>query len=347
MMFLHHRLFRRVLSPPAKMRVALLLFAVLAYGSSGFLYFELPKKPDLGWGDGLWWTLVTLTTIGYGDFFPATWGGRFLVAVPVMLFGVGLLGYVLSLAATALVESKTRELHGMSSLRVRDHLVVFNFPSLAKVERVLDELRHETALGPDVAIVLVDEDLVEIPPELSARGVRYVRGNPTRDETLTRAAIDDARKAIILSKRPGDMSSDNLALAITLAIEARQRSVRTIAECVDTGTEELLRKAGCDSIVCSSRYDAHFITSEVLNPGVQDVVDDLMSTLTGQQFFFTKVDGTGQKSFQQIAEVCRGRGHIAIGVRRDRRLELNVAADHRVQGGDEVVTIGPSRLDRI
>ena len=82
------------------------------------------------------------------------------------------------------------------------------------------------------AIELIDEDLVEVPPELVRRGVRYVRGNPSRDETLTRAGIESASHAIVLSKRPGDPHSDDLNLAITLAIEARRPEVRTTVECV-------------------------------------------------------------------------------------------------------------------
>lgn len=334
---------RHLRHPPPPARVLLLLTAVLAYGTTGFLYFELPVKPDLRWADGLWWTLVTITTVGYGDFFPTTLGGRFLVALPCMMFGIGLLGYILSLSASALVEAKNKELHGMSAVRLTGHVVILNFPGLGKVTQIIEELCSAVALGVDTSVVLVDDELVTLPPELVAKNVRFVRGNPARDETLARASIDAAAYAIILSKDPGNPRSDDRNLAITLAIEARSRSVHTVVECVDLETEELLRKAGCDSIVCTSRFDAHFVTSEALAPGTQAVVDELISNQTGQQLYMTKLSASS--SFRSLSDTCRARGHVAIGVLRQKKPMLNVADDFRIEPGDEVVTIGATPLD--
>jgi len=336
---------RLVRNPPAPLRVVVLLVSVLAYGTTGFLYFELPAKPELGWADGLWWTLVTMTTIGYGDLFPTTAGGRFLVALPIMTFGIGLLGYVLGLAATTLVESRNRESRGMKDYKRKDHIVILNFPGVDKVARIVDELRMDPQIGTEDEMVLVDDELAELPAELASRKIVFVRGNPARDETLRRASIDDARKAIILA-RPSDPRSDDHVLAITLAVEARQKKVRTIVECLDAGTEELLRKAGCDAIVCTSRFDAHFISSEVANPGVQEVVEELLSHLTGQQLYFSNVSAVG-KSFGALCKACRDGNHIAIGIRRSGKTSLNLDLDFVLQEGDEVVTIGAQRLDTV
>ncbi len=335
---------RVVKSPPAPLRITMLLFSVLAYGTTGFLYFELPARPELGWADGFWWSLVTMTTIGYGDLFPTTPEGRFLVAVPLMFFGIGLLGYVLSLAATTLVEARTRELRGMNDFKGSGHIVVVNFPSVEKVSRIIDEIRAESALGEDVEIVLIDDVLAELPQELALRKVHFVRGNPTQDATLRRANIDRAQRAIVLA-RPGDARSDAHVLAVTLAIEGRSKAVRTISECTDVSTEELLRKAGCDSIVCTSRFDAHFLSSEVVNPGVHEVVEELLSHLDGQQLYFAATQPKGGARFGALAASAKQAGHLAIGLRRNKKTLLNLADDFAVEAGDDLVTIGDGPLD--
>ena len=336
---------RRVLrNPPAALRVLAMSVAVLLYGTTGFLYFELPENPALGWQDAIWYAVVTVTTVGYGDYYPASWGGRFVVAMPLMFFGIGLLGFVLSLAASALVEAKTKELHGMSDSRASGHLVIINFPGLGKLERLLEELISDPNFGKGREVVLVDEDLSELPPELARRGVHFVRGNPARDQTLDRANLDQAPQAIVLAKRPGDPRCDDQNIAVTLAIEARNRDVQTVVECVDAKTEELLRKAGCDSIVCTSRFDASFLSNELLNPGVQEVLQELTSNLRGEQIYVTDYAGESSAAFSRVARACRGRGHLAIGVRSGEQTTLNLAPESKVAPGDFVISIGPARL---
>ena len=336
---------RRVIrNPPAPLRVAVLLIAVRLYGATGYLYFELPENPALSWGDAVWYSVVTVTTVGYGDYYPVTPGGRFIVAMPLMFFGIGLLGYVLSLAASTLVEAKTKELHGMSNYKYKGHLVIFNFPGVGKIERVLDELVGDPAFGKGREVVLIDEGLTEIPAELASRSVDFVRGNPTRDETLARANVDEAQYAVVLTKTPGDPRSDDLNVAITLAIEARASKVFTVVECVDFTTQELLKKAGCDGIVCTSRFDAHFVSHELLNPGVQEVVHELTSNLEGQQIYLTTFKGKKRTTFEKLSKRCRDEGHLLIGVRRGETTELNVAPDATIEHGDSLISIGKARF---
>jgi len=327
------------------MRIFVLLGVILLYGTTGFVYFELSENPDLSWYDGLWYTVVTMTTVGYGDFFPKSTGGRFLVGWPVMVFGIGLLGYALSVVAAALVTSKSKEIKGMSSFDLKDHLVVFNFPGMGKVERIVDELRLDPSIGKSLPVVLVDEFLEELPPELVKRGVHFVRGNPVRDDTLSRAAIDSVRHAVILSRNPSDPASDNLNVTIALAIEGRNRTAITVVECVDPASEELLRKAGCDRIVCTSRFDAHFLSQELLNPGIQEVMDDLLSASGGQQLYLTAV--TREATLAEFSGLCREKGHVAIGIHQGKSITMNPPGTTIVGQGDRIITIGPGRLPKL
>ena len=343
---IHYFMKTMVRNPPEYLRVLVLMVAVLLYGTTGFLYFELPGNPDLSWGDGLWYTIVTIATVGYGDFFPKSFGGRFLVGWPIMVFGIGLLGYALSMVAAALVTSKTKEIKGMSTFKLSGHLVVFNFAGLAKVERILQELALDTTVGISMPVILVDEQLEELPVELQKRGVHYVHGNPTRDETLQRAGIDRARHAVVLTRDPTDPASDNLNVAIALAIEGRCKQVNTVVECIDPASEELLRKAGCDRIVCTSRFDAHFLSQELLNPGIQEVLADLLTLSQGQQLYLVPVKTEAR--FEELSNRSRSLGHIALGVScPDGGVRMNPPAGETVTVGCRLVTIGAARIDSI
>jgi len=82
----------------------LLAFIVLSVASVLVLIFEANAAGAniTTGGDAMWWSIVTLTTVGYGDKYPVTEGGRF-VAVIVMLAGVGIIGSLAGILSSILV----------------------------------------------------------------------------------------------------------------------------------------------------------------------------------------------------------------------------------------------------
>jgi len=76
-------------------------------------------------GEGLWWAFVTITTVGYGDYFPVTPTGQF-VAVGVMLGGIALIGVVTATLASWIVEkvSATNEAEKVATKAHIDELAV-------------------------------------------------------------------------------------------------------------------------------------------------------------------------------------------------------------------------------
>jgi voltage-gated potassium channel len=335
---------RRVLRhPPTPLRVLSLLVAILTYGTTGFLYFELPSNPALRWSDGLWYSIVTVTTVGYGDYSPSTLEGRFLVATPLMFFGIGLLGYVLSILASALIEQKSKEAHGMGQYDFSEHLVVCNCPNVGTVVSLLEELGADAAFDRTRGVVLIDADLAEIPKELEARDLRFVRGEPSSDEALARAAVEHAKSVVVLSKPANDPSSDHLTVAIVLAVSARAPKAHLVAQCVDPTRQGLLRNARASRIVCTGQFGTHFVATELLNPGVLDVVADLTSSLQGEQLYVDTYHRT-EEAFSCLVERCKASGHLLIGIRREGQIQLNPPEDFRVRTSDQLVTIGPRRL---
>ena len=94
-------------------REELILFAcatmlILYFAAVGIYYFENEAQPDAFASvfDGLWWAVATLTTVGYGDVFPVTAGGRFFTFI-VLISGLGVVAVPTGLIASAL--SRARE----------------------------------------------------------------------------------------------------------------------------------------------------------------------------------------------------------------------------------------------
>jgi len=78
---------------------------------SGILMHFTDKKSFPNIGDGLWWAIQTVTTVGYGDLVPSSTLGR-LVATLVMVFGIGFLTVITAAITSAFIESARRRLEG-------------------------------------------------------------------------------------------------------------------------------------------------------------------------------------------------------------------------------------------
>jgi voltage-gated potassium channel len=115
----------------------LLVVVVLTSASILVLFFE-SRSPDANittGGDAVWWGIVTITTVGYGDRYPVTPGGR-VTAVFVMFAGVGIIGALASILASILVP-QPKEIEA----EVED--VGEPVPSARKLEQELQQLRSE------------------------------------------------------------------------------------------------------------------------------------------------------------------------------------------------------------
>lgn len=84
-----------------------ILLTMMVLTASSLVILQVESRSDGSiqtGGDALWWALVTITTVGYGDFYPVTTLGR-LVAAFVMFAGVGIIGALASILASLLVPS--------------------------------------------------------------------------------------------------------------------------------------------------------------------------------------------------------------------------------------------------
>ena len=94
-------------------------------------------------GISLWWAVVTVTTVGYGDVVPESTGGR-LVGTALMLTGLGLIPTLTSVTVAILIGKRTRAQQQQIDRQGRDHAA-----ALERIEKRLDDLRSPGGAAPD------------------------------------------------------------------------------------------------------------------------------------------------------------------------------------------------------
>jgi voltage-gated potassium channel len=322
-------------------QTAMLFVALVLYSTTGYMYFELPRNPDLTWIDGLWWSLVTMTTVGYGDLFPTTLWGRVLVGFPTMLFGVGILGYMLSLLATAMLESKMLETRGMNEITLNDHIIVCGLGSVERLLKLVHEIRRDIATS-DSEVVLVDDTLEELPPDLLALKVRFVKGNPSREGVLRKAGLLTA-KAVIIQAACGDPeASDNHNLRVALLVETMYPEVFTVVECCGPENEDFFRRANCDSVVCIASLAEQMLIQELQDTGVAQVISELTSNTHGRQFYIVDLPKPPETYWELRSRYDDGTVAL-MGIRRGDENHILPGDDFKLDGGDRAILISSER----
>lgn len=338
------RRIRRQVQTRLELKVVGFVALFWTFGSVGFYLFESPVNPELTLADSLWWSVVTMTTVGYGDYYPQTFGGRFLIAFPAMIAGGGVLAYGLSVITTYLIEEKTKELRGMQTFNYRRHIVLINFPGEAKLVEMIDELRHDKHLD-DRELVLLTDQIEEIPESLARLHVHFVKGSPINEEALERAGLAKAADVILFARSERDENSDSFNLGVLVALQSINDNLTIVVECVSPLHKELMLKAGASTAICVTELTTQLLAQAREGLQIQQLFNDLASNRTPQQVDAVplKLSGSGTMKFSDLAADLAQKNVMLIGLRRGGKQNINPGAEFEMADGDDLFVISASR----
>jgi voltage-gated potassium channel len=321
---------------------AIALVAWLVAAAAIFLA-EAQHNPQIDdFADALWWSMTTLSTVGYGDTYPASDAGR-LIAGVTMVVGVGVLGTLAATIASWLVDLRDRTRQGSRRYSMRDHVLLLGWNDRSPA--ALDELRRE--LGQDDRWLCVVADLERCP--VDEPQVRFVRGRATQRETLERASAATAAAAMIFAADPNDARSDHTTALVALALRRLSPSIRISAELVDGRNREHLEAAQCDGIIDASTIASSLLARALHDGGIADVVAELVTNSHGSEIYRVAVESRFVgATFRDYAGTMIERGACAIGLHRADANLLAPAPDTKLEAGDHayVVAHDAERLKR-
>jgi voltage-gated potassium channel len=330
------RLFFRFLERENVLKLlAVILVIVLV---SGFLISIF--EPDVSFASGIWWAIVTLTTVGYGDISPTTAGGRTL-AVLIMFFGIGLLGMLSASLATILISKRMRENKGMCQSTVENHIIICEWNHRAKA--ILKELRAN-AQTEDVPIVLVaaiDEKPVDDVNLVFVKGV-------VCEETLEKANLKSAQTIIVLGDDSLEPTGRDAKVVLsTLTIESMNPNVYSVVELIDGANERHCLRANADEIIVGSELSSHLIASAANDHGVSRIVLELLSSRFGNELYTMPVskEMVGKRFLDLFISMKTENNTIVVGVQKSRggNVISNPDSDYLLEKGDFLMVISQDR----
>lgn len=317
-------------------RLGFLTVFILAFGAVGLHYFE--QTPSLL--DALWWSFVTITTVGYGDVTPTTIGGR-LTGVIVMVFGIGLLGMFTATVASIFVEGKLKEGKGLKAVTVTQHFIICGWNY--KVEEIIKEIRADRKMEAKPIVLIAD--LPEKP--IDSKNVYFVNGSVT-EESLKKANLPEATVVMIISDDGLDSHSCDAKVVFNiLTVRSLNPDIYICAEMTDEKNTQHCKMAGANEIVVIGALSSNLLVQAALDHGITHMITELISNQSGSNLYKITPPKNliGRPFIEALTVLKQEHNAIALAVesKDENRFISNPAMSYEIQADDLFVVISEER----
>jgi voltage-gated potassium channel len=306
----------------------LLLFWVLL-GAVGFSLIE-----NWSFIDSLYMTIITISTVGYGEVHSLSPYGRLFASVLIVV-GIGTGVYAFTRLGQLIFEGELLDLLGRRRMsneieKLKDHYIVCGFGRIGRLvsEGLVDRIMP-------LCVVENDPSLEE---NLREEGYLYLIGDATEEEILNNAGIKSAKA--LLALLPSD--ADNIYL--TMTAKEVNPGILVIARALEEKSEEKLKRVGADKVVSPYKSAGY----RVLHAAVKPAVVEFMELMTFRQYLPLSLEeirvaqGSVLNGLSiQEAEVRRKYGVIIMAIKRGTgEMVFNPEPSEEISEGDTLVAIG-------
>jgi voltage-gated potassium channel len=312
--------------------IAALLAVAISIGTFGFVEVE-------GWSffDSFYMTLITLTTVGYGEVHPLSNNGRLFASV-LMLIGVTTVFVSIAVLGETLLRLEMTDYFGRRKRdrmlkNLKGHYIVCGAGRVGR--HVIQELLRNEA-----TVVLID-NTVEKARWATDKGVITLVGDATKDEVLRQASVETAKGLVAA------ISSDAENVYVALSAKVLNPQLVISARASDEQAEEKLRRAGATAVFTPYTFIGHRLAQSMLRPHVATFLDVASafhhSSDLDLEIEQMQVEPSSRLVSSTLEQLRLGSkyGVIVLAIqRKNGAMEFNPSAELRVEAGDVLIAMG-------
>ncbi|GAB4571528.1 MAG: potassium channel protein [Anaerolineae bacterium] len=324
--------FRVALSYPLRrMQLSLFLLAILLVaGTLGYVLLE-----GMTLAESLYMTVITISTVGFGEVRPLSQGGRLFTIILILLGVLGVTGAVGNAVEVLLGE---RVWHSVQKRRMekwlmtaKDHYVICGYGRIG--QQIARDLQ---ARGQ--AFVVIDQN-PENEEHFLEEQINFIIGNATQDEVLIEAGIERARGLVAAL----DTDADNV-LAVLTARELNP-GLFIVARAETLASEKKLRRAGANRVVSPYDIGGHRLSLALLRPAVHDLLNRLFD-VTNEEAELGEIHvGANSRLKGQTISRCDLRQITSVTIlaiqKPSGEFRINPSPQYQITEGDVLVVVGP------
>jgi len=261
----------------------LVLFLAAVSAGAALIYLTEGSREDGMFRtlfDGLWWSVVTIATVGYGDKYPRTDAGRSF-AMLLILSGVVLTSLISGTIASIFVERRIREGKGLQDIKLKRHILVCGWNPNARNILAGLAASEEASRTPIVLVNMMESDIFDaLKAQFPSLDLRFVRGDHTQESTLRRASAGSAKACVLVpdeSGQGGVSNADERTILACLAVKAINPEIHASAEALKPESEQHLARAQADDVIVNGEFSGRLLSAAGFEPGLPGAARKLFS----------------------------------------------------------------------
>ncbi|HBN45304.1 MAG TPA: ion channel [Candidatus Marinimicrobia bacterium] len=318
-------------------QVGMGIFVVMILG--GLILRALETGKITEGENSFWWAIVTMTTVGYGDFAPSTSEGR-IFAVLVMFAGISLTAMFTAVISSIFVAKRIREEKGLENVNVKDHIILCGWNRNA--DKIIDSIQYlSEGRRKDLVLIndLDEEEIARLKTRYRNIRLHFVAGDFTSEQILQRANLEEAETAMIVPSDVDDTihNPDEKTILAALTIKGMEPNIRLIAYLHSRENLTHIKRANADEVVISDDFGAYMLASHVMDPGIPQTMNNLLDNVSKNRF--KRVDIPSEfvgRSFDDLFTHFRKKNNSIV---------VGVFAEDENLGIGEVLSADSSALD--
>lgn len=232
--------------------------------------------------DAIWYTLVTITTVGYGDIAPTSVIGR-ITAMILLIAGVAIFGALSGKFASFLFERQQKKDRGLLKMtNMKNHFLILGWKQ--NFSKILEGILYANPEIPAEKMVLLNNaplsEIEVIKSDERFKNINFLHGDFTDEGTLLKAQLSTADRAVILADMSENFSTleiDSRTVLAVITIKNLNPKIYCVAEILDTKFEKHLTLAHCDEIILSSDYEQNLLVKASAGKGMSHILRELIS----------------------------------------------------------------------
>jgi len=312
------------------LQASLLLLTSVLTGITGYMLIE-----NYDYVDALYMSVITISTVGYGELNPLTDNGKIFTSLYIVL-NLGIFAYVVSIFTTYLVEGELsiifKNIFNRSEIKsMKNHTIICGFGRNGS--KASEELIKNNT---DILVIETNDEMMQ---NLTNNKIHCLIGDATTDEVLKDAGIEHA--SAIITTLPSD--ADNVF--ITLTARELNNKINIIARASDNNSEKKLYRAGATHVVMPDKLGGIHMAQLIAKPYVIEFLE-LLSGVGDDSIALDEISFEDlkhqyhQKSLREL-DIRKKTGVTVIGLKmKDHGFHLNPDANTMINSGDILIILG-------